>query len=133
MWASASSPTVSAVSIVSSIYISFTGTNFITSGFTGKARFGGVYADSVTINSASDCVATFSKGVPYISGTAVKPELLFVSTSSTESHWAIVSATLNNQPPTLSPDAATCSFAGGCLYSIDGQGLSSTLSNSTRA
>ena len=129
-----SMPSVSAASIVSN-YISLTGTNFITSsGFTPKARFAGVYADSVTINSATDAVATFNNGVPYQGSTSpVKPELYFVSTTTTETHWASVTPTLSNQPPNLATSSVTCSYAGGCALSIAAQGLSSSLSNSTKS
>lgn len=128
---SASMPAVSAASIVSGQYISLTGTNFFTSGYTAKVRYAGVYADSVSIDSATGVVASFTKGVPF-QGIAVKPELSFVKPSG-ETHFASVTATLSNLPPTLTTAATTCSFAGGCQLTLNTQGLSSTLSNSTRA
>jgi hypothetical protein len=124
-------PAVTSSSIIGN-YIALTGTNLITdSDFVGKVKYAGVYADTVTINSDTDATATFTKGVPF-DGVGSKPEVSFVSSSAT--HFASVSTTLQNMPPTtLTVADVECSFAGGCLYSIDSDGLASTLSNSTRA
>ena len=124
-------PNVTSSSVVSN-NISFTGTNFFTSGYTPFANYAGVNADTVTINSATDAVATFNYGVPY-NGLGSNPILFFVSTTSNAIHWASVSSALINMQPSLSTSATTCSFAGGCLYTVSANGLATTLSNSTRS
>jgi hypothetical protein len=57
-----------------------TGTGFDISGFTASAEFGGVTADSVTIDSATQATATFSWGVPIGTGS---PRITFDSDSDT--------------------------------------------------
>lgn len=54
--------------------IVFTGINFITSGYTGRATFMGIAATSVTIDSATQATATWTDGVPTTSSEAT-PEL----------------------------------------------------------
>ena len=56
--------------------IVFTGINFITSGYTGRAIFMGIAATSVTIDSATQATATWTDGVPTTSSEEA-PELQF--------------------------------------------------------
>lgn len=58
--------------------ITFTGSNFPTSGYNAKAKFSGVEADIITVSSATTAVATWNLGVP-ITNTAAVPELRFES------------------------------------------------------
>lgn len=59
-------PEVTAVEIKDAGSIEFTGTNFQPTGYTANATFGGVYADSVAVSSATTSVATWNKGVPVV-------------------------------------------------------------------
>ena len=95
--------------------INFVGTNFPTSGYTGKVTFGGTDADSVTITSATTIEATYTYAVP-LKDIAEKPIVRFVSNSSPNYiHFASVATTLINAF-TASNEVSTisCSFAGGC-------------------
>jgi len=65
--ASSNFPEVSSISNAVSNKIVFTGTNFFTSGYTGNASYGGVIADSITIDSATQVTATWTYGLPPIS------------------------------------------------------------------
>lgn len=128
-------PSVSSTTLSSDkLQISFIGTNFFTSGYTASVSYGGVVADSVSITSASSAVAVYNLGVP-LQGTGAKPVLSFVSTSSSETHWASSTASnlINSLSITSSSSGLQCSFSGGCSLTIDALGLASTLTNSTRA
>jgi hypothetical protein len=57
-------PTVTSVSQTSNSDLTFTGNNFFTSGYNYLAEMGAINADSVTINSATEIVATWFTGVP---------------------------------------------------------------------
>ena len=59
-------PEITAVTISGAGTIDFTGTSFIQSGYTANATFGGVFADSVTVNSDTSATATWTKGVPVV-------------------------------------------------------------------
>ena len=125
-------PVATSVVITDANTLTFTGTNFFTSGYTGQATFGGVAADSVAITSPTEAVATFLNGIPLVT-VAQLPSLSFVSQTSQAIHWASVSTTITN---TLSANSiaqsASCSFAGGCLIKVNQPGLyASLLSNST--
>jgi hypothetical protein len=56
--------------------------NFFTSGYTGKVKFMGVAAASVTIDSATQATATWTDGVPTTSSETA-PELTFTKADST--------------------------------------------------
>ena len=110
--------------------ITFTGSNFPTSGYNTKAKFSGVEADSVTVSSPTIAVATWNLGVP-ITNTVTVPELRFESQTSLDS--ALIAnpntVTLTNPLTISSSNAATmsCSFAGGCNLQIQANGLSTVL------
>ena len=110
--------------------ITFTGSNFPTSGHNTKALFSGVQADSVTVSSPTTAVATWNLGVP-ITSAATVPELRFEN--QTNLGTALI-ADPNNFSVTNSltislSNAATlnCSFAGGCNLQIQANGLSTVL------
>jgi hypothetical protein len=98
-------PAVSAVAKSDASTVTFTGTDFFTSGYDGKASFGGHEATSVTITSATSAAATFAKGVPTVAA-AEAPKLWFVKTTrrralaavteSKETHFAVNTETLAN-------------------------------------
>ena len=110
--------------------ITFTGSNFPTSGYNTKAKFSGVEADSVTIISETTAIATWNLAVP-ITNTATIPELRFES--QTNSGSALIAnpniVSLTNPLTISSSNAAslTCSFAGGCNLQIQANGLSTVL------
>ncbi len=125
-------PAVSAVSLsTDTTQVTFTGTNFLTSGYTGLATYNGVDSTSVVISSSTSVVATFAFGLP-LSSTGLVPTLFFnLSTSSVIGHYASNTQTLTNALAltTSSSSALSCSFAGGCLLSISSNGLASSMAN----
>ena len=60
-------PAVTGVALTDSATITFTGTNFFTSGYTAQASFNAIWADAVTITDANTVVAKWNKGVPAVS------------------------------------------------------------------
>jgi len=106
---------------LSSNSITFTGSSFPTSGYNSKAKFNGVEADSVIVDSATTTIATWNLGVP-ITNTAAVPELRFESQTNLGS--ALIAnpntITLKNELTISSSNAASlsCSFAGGCNLQI---------------
>ena len=110
--------------------ITFTGSNFPTSGYNTKAIFSGVEADSVTVSSPTTAIATWNLGVP-ITSTVIEPELRFESQKNLGS--ALIAnpnaVTLTNPLTISSSNAASlsCSFAGGCNLQIQANGLSTVL------
>jgi hypothetical protein len=110
--------------------ITITGTGF--TGFSSSLphfSYSGVIADSVTLNSDMQAVATFTKGIPLTSGSlGVRGYLWFKDDSTLIEQWATSSATLINSPTVTAVDESiTCSFAGGCTLSITQNGLLSNL------
>lgn len=131
---STSKPAVASVSKTDSSTVVFTGTNFYTSLFTAAASLSGVSADTVTIDSATQVSAVWSKGVP-LAQAATLPVLRFDSTSTTEAHWSQIAttATITNANTATSVTGVSCSFAGGCLLSVASTGLYSSLQSSTNS
>lgn len=95
--------------------IVFTGTKFKTTGYTAKASFNGVDADSVAIDSETQATATWTQGVPVATAEAV-PTLAFKKDDTTETYYAVTEAKQANPLSVTSSSAVTCSFAGGCKY-----------------
>lgn len=77
--------TVSSVTVSSVTDLTFTGTLFPSEDCEGE--FLGMVSNSCTVNSATEIVATFDKGVP-TSSTNVTPGLSFVASDG--SHYALV-------------------------------------------
>ena len=69
-------PAVTAVTLTDSATITFTGTNFFTTGYIAKASFNSLWADEVLVTDATTVVAKWNKGVPVVSGEAI-PQLKF--------------------------------------------------------
>lgn len=77
--------------------ITFTGTNFFSTGYNVTAKLSGVAADSVQVDGTGlSAVATFNKGVP-VTTSPQKPQLYFTAdTNGTEFHSNIGNVTINN-------------------------------------
>ena len=131
-------PAVTAAVLTDSATITFTGNNFLMTGYDAKASFNSLWADEVTVIDATSAIAKWNKGVPVVSSETV-PQLKFVKTSgrrilaegqsdSPLAHFASNSATLTNPLSiTQSSSELECSFAGGCAYEITAKGLSTLL------
>jgi hypothetical protein len=109
--------------------LTFTGTGFPTSGYTAYAAFDGVNATTVTVDSETSVTAEFT--VIGLAATTGIPELYFQSTTDTFNYiWAhnnvSISKPLN---VTSSSSQLSCSFAGGCQYEIEADGLFALLQN----
>jgi len=107
--------------------LTFTGTNFLDSGYTATAYYAGVASSSVVLTSTS-AVATFSHGIP-LSDDALLPDLLFISDSTSEGHYAQNVHTLTNAISVSGGTSATisCSYAGGCELSLAVNGLAGSI------
>lgn len=109
--------------------IVFTGVNFYTLGYTAQAKFRGISADTVTLDSATQATATFNGGVPINSETeqsnANKPNLIFKMDNSETRYWAILAGAeiknfVNPFVLSTSSNGVKCSFEGGCLFEMAG-------------
>jgi hypothetical protein len=69
-------PEVTGVSIKDSSSIEFVGTGFSIQGYTANATFGGVYANTITVDSDTKATAKWTKGVPVVA-EASTPTLFF--------------------------------------------------------
>jgi hypothetical protein len=128
---STSMPIVSSA-VISTDTITFTGTNFMTSGYTIVGSYNGVASTTGTVTSSTSASVTFAKGVP-VSSTALIPTLFFAdTTSSVNGHYASITQTLTNSLALTATTSSSlsCSFAGGCLLGMSVNGLSSSLANS---
>ena len=110
----------------------FTGTNFFTSNYVAQASLNGINADTVSIDSATKVTATWTLGVPVISGSQI-PSLWFNgSATSSGVHWASNTNSLTNALTVAALDSSvTCSFNGGCTVSLAQAGLSSAVKQGT--
>ena len=139
----ASSPTISAASVSSSSTLTITGTAFPTSDYDVIVLFKGIESSSAVIDSDTSITATFSNGIP-ISDSASAPSVRFVPVSSDSRRrlMSLVDADLqliaipsditvsNTLSVTSSTDGLSCSFQGGCSYTVTAAGLTSSLSDS---
>ena len=114
--------------------IEFMGAGFPTSGYTARAFFNGVEADTVAIISSSSAVASWtSTGLAAVTAT---PQLEFVAEDLSYSMFAqpadglTVTQTLN---VVGSSSDMSCSYAGGCTYAIEAPGLFATLLDSSNS
>lgn len=112
--------------------IIFEGANFPTSvDFTGHCTINGVAADSVSVSNSSYASCSFgTTGVPAVS---VLPVLYFQHTNGYQMHTYLNSTVTfsKTQTVTSSTSGLQCSFAGGCQYAIEADGLYATLLDST--
>ena len=95
------------------------------------AIFKGVESDSAVINSSSEVVATFSNGIP-VSEAADDITLRFDHSSLNEQLVSFQnSVTLSKALDLIdSTGGMVCSFQGGCAYSVQASGLTSSLLDS---
>lgn len=126
--ASGTFPQVTSVTKLSNSQLKIVGTNFFTSGFNASATFLGVDASSVVINSNTEALVNFDKGVP-VTASAATPTLQFVNLAQVELQYsAKFSPSLTNALNVQSSHSGLeCSYAGGCTFSITADGLSSSL------
>lgn len=64
----------------------FTGTGFLTTGYTANVSFMNISADTVTIDSATKVTAEWTNGLPTTPKAGVKPSLEFKKTGLTVVH-----------------------------------------------
>lgn len=64
-------PAVASVALTDSATITFTGTNYFTTGYKASASFNSIWADEVTITDATTVVAKWNKGVPTVTAESV--------------------------------------------------------------
>lgn len=125
----ASSPTVSTITLTSTSVLTFTGTDFDGDADSVDCNMLGVTGTGVVSGTDTIVTCTFAQGVP-TSDSPVTPTLVFVTESSgTESTALTGSQTITNTAGSYTGETGlSCSFEGGCLYTIQGAGLASTLS-----
>lgn len=107
----------------------FKGSNFFTRGYTANSSYAGIFADQVTIDSATQVTATWALGIPPL-GQEIVPSLWFNETGAEVRHYANISSSVS-KPLTLASGytGLSCSFAGGCNLQINSEGLSTILKN----
>lgn len=122
-------PNVTALSDSVPGQIVFTGTNFFTTGYTANASYGGIVADTIVTDSATQVTATWNYGFPPL-GQAVMPVLWFDETTSNATYFASINTTLTKSlAATSGYTGLSCSFAGGCNLQMNAEGLSTILKN----
>jgi hypothetical protein len=122
-------PIVTAISNAVLNQIVFTGTSFYTAGYTANASYGGAFADTITIDSATQVTATWNYGLPPLDADE-QPVLWFDQTGSDVRHYANISQSLNlTLTVTSATQGLSCSFAGGCEIEVNAEGLSTILKN----
>jgi hypothetical protein len=110
--------------------MTISGTNFITSGYEVIVSYMGI-EQSGSASSENEITVDWSDiGLP-ISGEQVAPLLIFRSTETLIEMTAINTgeAGLTNEAGEPTSSALSCSFAGGCQYSVSGAGWNSSLKN----
>ena len=115
--------TVTSVTLQSESELVFAGTNFPSE--TCEGLFLGMISSSCVVNSASEVLVTFEKGVP-TSSVDVTPELRFNATEA--SHYAVFDELAVVQNPltiTSTTAGVVSSFAGGRIIEVTASGLSS--------
>ena len=124
----ASSPTLSSATISDASTIVFSGSDFPTADYDAVATFHGVESSSTVSDSASTVTATFDLGVP-ISDTGVAPVLRFDHQSLNEQLVAINGGVTLTNAMSISDSTSglSCSFQGGCAYTVTATGLASLL------
>ena len=137
----AASPAVTGASVSSSSTITIEGTAFPTSEYDVIVVFKGVESSSAVIESDTVITATFDNGVP-VSDSEAAPSVRFVPSSSRRRLMSLSDADLqlialpqditvsNSLSVTDSTSGLSCSFQGGCSYSVTAAGLTASLTNS---
>lgn len=136
----AASPAVTSASVASSSTIDIVGTNFDIT-LSAVVVYKGIESDSAVINSDTSITATFTSGVPVTSAPAAisvsfiptsRRRMLSLADETSQLVAAQASAvTLDNTlSVTDSTTGLSCSFQGGCPYTITSAGLLTTLKDS---
>jgi hypothetical protein len=88
-----------------------------------------VKANSVTIDSATQITAVWTKGIPVTNSSNTDISIMFDKTDSFEMYWADTQNIVleNTLSVSGSTTALSCSFNGGCKYEVTSSGLSSIL------
>lgn len=124
----AASPKITAVSITNPTTLEVTGSGFFTSAYTAVVVISNVESSTAVINSATSVTATFTNGIP-VGASAMVPTLKFVPSTGNALMVAYVTGVslTNALSVTASSSAVSCSFQGGCAYSVTANGLTSLL------
>ena len=127
----ATSPTVSAISLIDSTTLEFTGINLVDTADSINCNMMGVTGTGVSSDSQTKVTCTFDKGVP-ATDAEVTPTLVFVVTDTSEDTALTGDQTISNPLTVVGGQTGlTCSFEGGCHYNIESTGLASTLSGNS--
>lgn len=134
----ASSPSVTAAQMSSSSTIDISGSAFITSDHDAIVLYKGVESSSTVINSDSSITATFNNGIP-VSDAGAAPSVRFVPAGTANLSNASLQlvalgsdvTVTNTLTVTDSTSGLSCSFQGGCSYSVTAAGLTASLSGSS--
>lgn len=139
---SASSPAVTAATVTSANSMIVEGTGFPTSGYAAIVLFKGIESSSAVISDATSITVTFDNGIP-VSEEASAPSVHFVPSDGRRRLVSLDSADIqliatqvdvtiqNNLSVTSSTAGLSCSFQGGCSYTVYADGLSSSLVGSS--
>ena len=135
----AGSPTVTDVTISSASQVDITGTDFPTAEKDAIVIIQGVESTYCTINDSTSITAIFENGIPVVSAPAA-PSLRFVPTTTerrrlialTSSDEQLIAfqtgITVENElSVTDSTSGLSCSFQGGCSYTVTADGLTASL------
>ena len=124
----AGQPSISSPAISTPTTLSFTGSNLALAGATGcSLSFAGVEADSCDLGSSS---ATWATGVPLpIVDEAPVLTIMTDNAGIMASHEACSSDTVGIvfDYPSATQTAVPCSYPGGCLQTIDADGLATNV------
>jgi hypothetical protein len=88
----------------------------------------GVEADSVIVSSPELLTATWSKGIPPVTEESIK--LWFQNTENyVELYYAKTSDITFSIELSITPEVTeqSCSFAGGCMFYVQGSGLATMM------
>jgi hypothetical protein len=101
--------------------ITFTGTNFFTTGYNYLAELAGIPADSVVVNSATEIVATWITGIPPTIGVA--PVLSFGNLTDAETV-----VTIEEYPPAEQGSYYYQTYKRGRYYAFGPLAVNNSLS-----
>jgi hypothetical protein len=116
--------------VVGSNTVTFTGSGFLQADLSASAVVNGIQADQVSVISDTEVVAAWtSTGIP---ASTIAPVLEFHHNDGYSFTAALneVVVFAFTQEVTASTQGLECSFAGGCTYSIESEGLYASLLNS---
>ena len=120
------------MTLLDSTTLEFTGTNLIATSDSINCNMMGVTGTGVSSDADTKVTCTFDKGVP-ATDSEVTPTLVFVVAADDTEDTALTGGQTIINPLTVTggQSGLTCSFEGGCYYSIGGTGLASTLAGNS--